>query len=72
MTTLKISEARLRRMADRQGLILRKSRRRDPEAIDFGLYALVDIESGGTIHPEGVISPYSLTLEDVEAYLTDT
>jgi hypothetical protein len=31
---------RLRRMAERQGLQLRKSRRRDPRALDFGDYWL--------------------------------
>jgi hypothetical protein len=34
--TEKVRENRLRRMAERQGLALRKSRRRDPRAIDYG------------------------------------
>lgn len=38
----KIRENRLRRMAARQGLRLVKSRRRDPRAIDYGSYWLVD------------------------------
>ena len=38
----KIRENRLRRMASRQGLILRKSRRRDPRAIDYGDWYLID------------------------------
>ena len=41
----KVRENRLRRQADRQGLRLVKSRRRDENAIDFQLYAL--IEHGG-------------------------
>src|SRR4051812_43735632 len=41
-TTEKVRENRLRRMADRQGLALRKSARRDPRAIGFGLYFLID------------------------------
>ena len=65
----KIIENRLRRAADRQGLILRKSRRRDSHAIDHGLYAIFSVEHGGAIHPHGVISPFDLTLEDVEKWL---
>jgi hypothetical protein len=38
----KVRENRLRRMAARQGMELRKSRRRDPRAIDYGQYWLVD------------------------------
>ena len=67
----KVEDNRLRRMADRRGLILRKSRRRDPDAIDYGLYAVCDVQTGGTIHPEGVVSPYSLTLDEVRGYLSD-
>lgn len=37
----KIRENRLRRMAQRQGLRLEKSRRRDPRALDYGAYWLV-------------------------------
>ena len=65
----KIDENRLRRMADRQGMILRKSRRRDPHAVDYGLYALCDVQTGGAIHQHGPISPYSLTLEEAEEWL---
>jgi hypothetical protein len=32
----KVRENRLRRMAQRQGLTLTKSRRRDPRAVDYG------------------------------------
>lgn len=38
----KVRENRVRRMASRQGLRLVKSRRRDPRALDFGSYWLVD------------------------------
>lgn len=66
----KVRENRLRRMADRQGLRLTRSRSRDPQAIDFGLYALIDIETSGTINP--VIAGRwicSWTLDEVEGYL---
>lgn len=35
-------ERRLRRLAQRQGLQLAKSRRRNPHAADYGMYWLVD------------------------------
>lgn len=38
----KVFENRLRRMADRQGFRLVKSRRRDPRAYDYNTYRLVD------------------------------
>ncbi|MBO0813525.1 MAG: hypothetical protein J2P23_15980 [Microlunatus sp.] len=37
----KVREIRLRRAAERRGLLLVKSRRRDPGAIGYGLYVLV-------------------------------
>ena len=67
----KVRENRLRRMADRQGLILRKSRRFDPRAVDYGLYALLDARTGGLIHRDNVNSVYALTLDEVEGWLTD-
>ena len=44
-TQEKVRENRLRRMATRQGLQLVKSRRRDPRALDYGTYWLVDASS---------------------------
>lgn len=38
----KTRETRLRRAAQRQGLILTRSRRRDLRALDYGLYWLTD------------------------------
>lgn len=38
----KVTENRMRRKAERQGLKLAKSRRRDPDALDYGTYWLVD------------------------------
>jgi hypothetical protein len=37
---LKVHESRLRRMAARRGLVLRKDRRRDPGAADYGMYRI--------------------------------
>ena len=66
----KVRENRFRRMADRQGLKLRRSPRRDENAIDYGLYALTG-HGGlrGTIHEQGPISIFSLDLDEVEEYL---
>jgi hypothetical protein len=36
MTEQKVRENRLRRVAERRGYRLTKSRRRDPEALDYG------------------------------------
>ena len=55
-------EGQLRRAARRQGLVLRKSRRRNPRAIDFGIYYLID----PTIN--GLMSTCP-SLEDVEREL---
>ena len=67
----KVRENRLRRMADRQGLRLLKSRRRDELALDYGQYAIVSLQSGGTIHPHDSAGRtiYVLDLDDVAEYL---
>ncbi len=59
----KIRENRLRRMAERQGLALRKSRRRDPRAVDFGTYMLVEPERAVIVAGE------RMSADDVERYL---
>ncbi len=41
-TDEKVRENRVRRMAERQGLRLVKSRRRDPRALDYGGYWLLN------------------------------
>lgn len=69
---LVVIENRLRRVADRQGLKLMKSRSRDPRALDYGRYALIDLESGGTIHPM-LIDRFAcaLTLDEVREWLKE-
>ncbi|MBC3193837.1 hypothetical protein H7X46_22505 [Pseudonocardia sp. C8] len=49
----KIRENRLRRAAQRQGLMLVKSRRRDRRAEDYGLFVLVDDTIGNKVGPRG-------------------
>lgn len=67
MSEEKIRENRLRRAAARQGLALRKTRRRDPRAYDFGTYQLVDVRTNTLV--AGDQSGFGLTLDDVEACL---
>lgn len=66
----KVRENRLRRAADRQGLRLVKSRSRAPNAVDFGLYALLDHQTGGAVNP-ALANRWtcSWSLEQVEEYL---
>jgi hypothetical protein len=66
----KIRENRLRRMAERQGLRLVKSRRRDPRAVDYGGYMLVDLQTSGIVVGTGDLGRPHWSLDDVEDYLT--
>lgn len=63
-------EQRLRRMAERQGLALKKSPRRDPYALDFGTYILVDPDTNALVlgGPSGGFA-HAPDLDDIEAYL---
>ncbi len=65
----KVRENRLRRMAERQGLQLRKSRRRDQRASDYCIYRLVDARTNFVVAYVGYCD-YGLGLDDVEGYLT--
>ena len=68
-TGTKVRENRLRRMAERQGFRLVKSRRRDPLAVGYGRYR---IETGDGIEATGFDSPmgWGLTLDEAEERLT--
>ena len=82
MSNDKTRETRLRRMAERQGLRLVKSRRRDPFAKDYGLYWVVspDTEAHSGAEQEPALRlgghparhfPWSgADLDGVEEYLT--
>jgi hypothetical protein len=54
--TEKVRENRLRRIAERRGLVLTKSRQRDPDGITYGCYQLSDARSRLVI--QGVDDPY--------------
>lgn len=62
-------EDRLRRAAERQGLKLEKTRRRNPDAADYGRFRLVDRASGDPVFPSHDLTAYPLSLQDVERAL---
>lgn len=66
----KVRENRLRRMAERRGLRLEKSRRRDTRALDYGTYGLVDPAAGQLI-AGSTSTGYGLSLDEVEKALND-
>lgn len=65
----KVRENRARRAADRQGLALQKSRRRDPRALGYDSYRFADIATNSVRYGGGDAGGYSLNLDDVEEYL---
>jgi hypothetical protein len=69
-TAERVRENRLRRMADRQGLRLVKSRRRDPRAVDYGGYMLVDQATNAVVAGVGALGRPVWDLDQVEAWLT--
>ena len=70
---VKVRENRLRRKAARYGLQLIKSPRRDPDALDYGLFALIDPRTGGAMNPALIDQfVHSWTLDKVEKYLLPT
>jgi muconolactone delta-isomerase len=67
------AEKAARTMARRHGWVLRKSRRRNSEYPDYGLYNLFDPDTGGTILAQNtaVLSPFNWTLEQIVSYLNE-
>lgn len=65
----KTREDRLRRVAERQGLRLVKSRRRDPRAIDYGTYALADDDGNWVMLASWWSSTHGHSLDDIELAL---
>jgi hypothetical protein len=65
----KTRETRLRRAADRQGLRLERSRRRDPQATDYGRYWLVDLVTSDVVAGADSLERPSMTLDEVEMWL---
>ncbi len=69
MTTEKVRENRLRRAAARQRLVLKKSRRRDPRAPDYGTYMLVDQNNALVTGDQNY--GYGLSLDEIERALNE-
>jgi hypothetical protein len=71
----KVLENRLRRAADRQGFRLEKSRARDPRALTYGTYQLVQVTApGGHWRSRELVAGdhntgYGLNLDDVARFL---
>ena len=65
----KTREARLRRMAKRQGLELVRSRRRDPHALDYDGYMLIDPARQWMVYGFG-FNNFGARLPDIEDWLS--
>ena len=63
MSAEKVRENLLRRMAERQGLQLSKTRRRDPRALDFGTFTI--------LRGDDVVAGPGLSVDEVEAFLLE-
>lgn len=66
----KVRENRLRQKAKRMGLSVLKSRRRDPQALDFGLFMIVDAYTNGALVGSGPFGA-DMSLDDVETFLAE-
>jgi hypothetical protein len=66
----KVRENRLRRMAQRQGLELHKSRVRDPRAIGYGGWFISDPSTNTIVAGGHTGNGYDLDIDAVERYLT--
>jgi hypothetical protein len=64
----KVRENRARRAAKRQGLELVKNRLRDPRALDYGTYALLDAHTHTRV-AGNERTGFGLSLDDIEAEL---
>jgi len=67
---MKQRETQLRRVAAGMGLVVRKSRARDPERMDFGRYRVEDVKNDCVVagrFPYG----YTLSLDDVDEVLEE-
>jgi hypothetical protein len=66
----KVRENRIRQMAARRGFRVQKSRRRDPGAIGYGRFQLIDAANNmivlGSLRHE-----YDATLDEIESYLAE-
>lgn len=64
----KVRENRLRRAAKRQGKLIVKSKARDPRAVGYAGYMLVDLETATVA--AGGLGADGLSLDEIETILT--
>ena len=70
MTVEKVRENRVRRQVGRRGYQLQKSRRKDPNAWDYGTYQITDPATSMLVLADWAIGQgYGLSLDDVEVWL---
>jgi hypothetical protein len=65
----RVRENRARRVAERRGLTLSRCRRRDPLALGFGLYKVLDTSTGQSVFGDGP-GGFAATLDEVETFLS--
>lgn len=63
-------EKRLRRMAKRQGLEVRRVRRFDPLAVDYGKYAVIDPYANAAVFGLDHRGMPSADLDEIEDFLS--
>jgi hypothetical protein len=64
----KVRENQLRRKAVRMGVVVKKSRRRDPQAPHYGTYAIVDPNRNSLLAGDAQTG-YGMSLDEVESWL---
>jgi hypothetical protein len=65
MAEEKVRENRIRRVAARRGYELHKTRRRDPHALDYGTYTLVNAMTNGAMYHFTNVG-----LDEIETFFT--
>jgi hypothetical protein len=66
----KTRENRLRRKLGRMGYRLARTRRKDPDAIDYGKYAIIDAQTNCTVAGTNKnCSWYEFDLDDTEKWI---
>jgi hypothetical protein len=65
----KVRENALRRLAERRGFQLVKSRSRDPRAVDYGRFKIVETATGVTVAGDDGRGGCAYTFDEAEGYL---
>jgi hypothetical protein len=70
MKAMQVSEQSVRRLAKREGYVLKKSRVRSPSDPSYGGYMLVEPERNFVVFGIGLY-PYSADLEEIRTWLQE-